>query len=113
MTAEIRRLLGLPVRVGPLRVGIVEDVVVGADLDVVLGFVVATAARTCFLPWAAGTPGTDGIDAASAAAILGDVELAYYLARGVRVTSLPDPETPVSPDPGRAVRALVPEPAFP
>lgn len=77
-------LVGLPVRVAGLRSGSVEEVVLGADLSVVLGFVVETRAeRRCFLPWVASSLDGDTLVASSGIAMLGEVELAYYLESGV------------------------------
>jgi len=84
----IRRLVGRPVRVGALDIGIVDDVVLGADLAIVLGVVVETkAARHCFLPWVAIHARAEGdVEASNAATILGEVELEYYLRSGTRLS---------------------------
>jgi len=91
MTAgSARRLVGRPVRVGALDVGSVDDVVLGADLSVVLGIAVRSrAGRPCFLPWAATrlTGGGD-VEAMSAATLLGELELEYYLRSGTLLTRL-------------------------
>jgi len=113
------QLLGAPVRVAGLRSGSVEEVVLGADLSVVLGVVVATrAAQRCFLPWVAARLDDGALVASSPLALLGDVELAYYLESGVglgrlgtvRVAWSGKPAGAVSDvllDPGGRVHALV------
>lgn len=95
----VRRLVGRPVRVGSLDIGIVDDVVLGADLAIVLGVVVETkAARHCFLPWVAIQVHTDGgVEASATTTVLGEVELEYYLRSGTRLNrvlglTLDDPE---------------------
>jgi hypothetical protein len=86
--STIRSLVGRPVRVGALDIGIVDDVVLGADLAIVLGVVVETkAARHCFLPWVALHTRTDGaVEAVTTATVLGEVELEYYLRSGTRLS---------------------------
>ena len=84
----VRQLIGQPVRVGSLDVGIVDDVLLGADLAIVLGVVVTTHAdRHCFLPWVATAIGPDGaVEATATTALLGELELDYYLRSGARLS---------------------------
>lgn len=84
-----RRLVGLPVRVGAAgQVGAVEDLVLGADLSVVLGLVVHLGDRHGFLPWVAVSLEADGVLAPSRTTILGVTELEYYVESGVRLSRL-------------------------
>jgi sporulation protein YlmC with PRC-barrel domain len=86
-----RSLIGASVRARDVVVGTVDDVVLGADLSVVLGFVVETRnERRCFLPWVAAQVDVDAtrVSTESAVALLGDVELLYYLESGVRIARL-------------------------
>ena len=86
-----RALLGADVVLGRVRLGRVNDVVLGADLGVVLGLQVETAAgRSCFLPWAGAVPANGCVFVASATLLLGRVELEYYLASGIRLSEIVD-----------------------
>jgi len=86
--ATVGQLIGKPVRVGSLDIGIVDDVVFGADLAIVLGVVVVTHAdRHCFLPWVATGIGPDGaVEATATTTLLGELELDYYLRSGTRLS---------------------------
>jgi hypothetical protein len=90
--SPVRRLVGLPVRAGARRLGAVDDLILGADLSVVLGLVVETdIGQRRFLPWASAVVGPDGIEIARASALLGETELSHYLQGGVghaRLTGL-------------------------
>jgi sporulation protein YlmC with PRC-barrel domain len=90
-TLTARSLIGASVRARDVVVGTVDDVVLGADLSVVLGFVVETRnERRCFLPWVAAQVDVEAarVSTESAVALLGDVELLYYLDSGVRAARL-------------------------
>jgi hypothetical protein len=82
-------LIGSAVVLGRIRQGVVRDTLLGADLGVVLGFVVETPmGRRCFLPWA-GAQLVDGIvRVATPSLLLGEVELDYYVGSGVRLLDL-------------------------
>jgi len=83
-----RQLVGQSVWVGPLRIGIVDDVVLGADIAIVLGVIVATTAgRHCFLPWIAARVRSDGsVEGAGTTMLLAEAELEYYLRSGTRLS---------------------------
>jgi hypothetical protein len=84
----VGQLVGSPVRIGSLDIGIVDDVVLGADLAIVLGLIVETKAlRHCFLPWVATRVRADrAVEASSTTTLLGEVELEYYLRSGTRLS---------------------------
>jgi hypothetical protein len=86
MTA--RELVGRSIWVGPFRIGIVDDVVLGADLAVVLGVIIeTTAGRHCFLPWVATRAQPDGsMECTSTAMLLAETELDHYLRSGTRLS---------------------------
>lgn len=84
--SSVRRLVGLPVRAGAQRLGIVDDLVLGADLSVVLGLVVeAPGGRRWFLPWPLLDAEPDCVDIRRRTSLLGEGELGYYLSGGVRL----------------------------
>jgi hypothetical protein len=72
-----------------MRLGSVHDVLLGADLGVVLGLQVETdAGRSCFLPWAGAVPADGCVFVALPTLLLGDVELEYYVASGIRLNEI-------------------------
>lgn len=82
-------LVDLPVRVGAAHVGTVRDVLLGTDLAAVLGLVVETrAGQQYFLPWVSARVDGRAVRTATALALLGDVELSYYVESGARVRHL-------------------------
>jgi hypothetical protein len=82
-------LLGSQVAIGRVRLGVVRDVLFGADLAVVLGLTVETeAGRMCFLPWAGAVPERGSVLLASPRLLLGEVELDYYIASGMRLSDV-------------------------
>lgn len=84
-------LAGSQVVLGRIRLGFVRDILLGADLGVVLGLVVETeAGRRCFLPWAGAHVADGRVDVASPSLLLGEVELDYYLSSGIRLLELTD-----------------------
>jgi len=84
-------LLGTQVVLDRVRLGTVEDVLLGADLGVVLGLQVETeAGRSCFLPWAGAVPANGCVFVALPTLLLGDVELEYYVASGIRLSEIVD-----------------------
>ena len=84
-------LLGSQVVLGRIRLGSVRDVLFGADLGVVLGLAVETdAGRQCFLPWAGAHPSEDAVVVAAPTLVLGEVELQYYVASGIRLSDIID-----------------------
>jgi hypothetical protein len=84
-------LVGSRVELGRVSLGLVRDVLFGADLGVVLGLAVETrAGRQCFLPWA-GVKATRGRVVMSAPTLLlGEVELDYYTTSGIRLADVID-----------------------
>jgi hypothetical protein len=85
------RLLGSPVELGRVRLGLVRDVLFGADLGVVLGLPVETrAGKQCFLPWAGVEPAPGSVVVSAPTLLLGEVELAYYVASGIRLAEVID-----------------------
>lgn len=88
VSGTVRQLIGKQVSVGSLDLGIVDDVLLGADLAIVLGVVVEThAERHCFLPWIATGVRPDGtVEAAATTTLLGELELEYYLRSGTRLS---------------------------
>ncbi len=105
-------LLGAPVRVAGLRSGSVEDVVLGADLSVVLGVVVETrAGERRFLPWVAARLEGDALVASSPLALLGGVELAYYLESGVGLRRLDAVRLAAAGQPAGAVSDVLLDPS--
>ena len=90
---SLRGLVGRPVRIGGRPSGAVEDVVLRLDLSTALGAIVGDGeGGRSFLPWAAARADGDGLSVSTATAMLGEVELDYYLASGIplaRVTGLP------------------------
>jgi hypothetical protein len=85
-------LLGSRVELGRVTLGLVRDVLFGADLGVVLGLAVETrAGRRCFLPWAGVRPAPDRVIVVSAPTLLlGEVELDYYVSSGIRLADVID-----------------------
>ena len=90
---SLRGLVGRPVRIGGRCSGAIADVVLRLDLSTALGAIVeGGAGGRAFLPWGAARADADGLSASTATAMLGEVELEYYLASGIslaRVTGLP------------------------
>jgi hypothetical protein len=82
-------LLGSQVMLGRIRLGVVRDTLLGADLGVVLGLVVETeVGRRCFLPWAGARFGVGTVAVAAPSLLFGEVELDYYLGSGIRFLDL-------------------------
>jgi hypothetical protein len=84
----VSRLVGSPVWVGSLHIGVVDDVILGADLAIVLGVVVETRAqRHCFLPWISARRRPDGaLEASTTATLVGEIELDQFLRSGTRLS---------------------------
>jgi hypothetical protein len=81
----------MQVVLGQVRLGSVADVVLGADLGVVLGLQVDTdAGRSCFLPWAGAQPGNGCVLVSLPTLLLGELELDYYVASGIRLHDILD-----------------------
>jgi hypothetical protein len=90
-TVPSTSLLGSPVALGRTRLGSVRDVLFGADLGVVLGLTVeTTAGKWCFLPWAGAQLEQDGVITSAPTLLLGELELEYYVASGIRLTDMID-----------------------
>jgi hypothetical protein len=86
---SLRRLVGLPVRVGGVRAGAVGDVVLDGVLGAAIGTVVdGDDGSLAFLPWASAVADGAGLTASTPTAMLGRVELDYYLERGVPLATL-------------------------
>ncbi len=84
-------LVGSQVVLGRIRLGVVRDTLLGADLGVVLGLVVETeAGKHCFLPWAGAAVSDGAVAVAAPSLLLGEVELDYYLGSGIRLLDLVD-----------------------
>ena len=85
-----QQLVGVAVHVDEADVGVVEDLVLGADLSVVLGLVVELrrSERRAFLPWVAVSVAADAVAVPSPTTILGEIELEHYLESGVRLSRL-------------------------
>jgi hypothetical protein len=90
---SLQQLVGRPVLIGGRHSGAVVDVVLRLDLSTALGAIVEDGASCrSFLPWGAARADADGLSAGTATAMLGEVELDYYLSSGIplaRVTGLP------------------------
>jgi hypothetical protein len=75
---------GVPVRVGDVRVGVVEDVVADARAERVIGLVVrGQDGRKWFLPWVACTRGAGFVEASSSLVLFPAGQLDYYVRNGV------------------------------
>jgi hypothetical protein len=86
---SLRRLVGLPVRVGGHRAGAVGDVVLDDALGAAIGAVVESGdGSLAFLPWASTVADGAGLAASTPTAMLGRVELDYYLERGVPLATV-------------------------
>ena len=82
-------LLGSQVAFGNVRLGLVRDVLFGVDLGVVLGLVIETeSGPQSFLPWPGARPAQGAVLVSSPALLLGEMELAYYAASGIRLTDV-------------------------
>jgi hypothetical protein len=80
-------LVGLPVQIGVVRIGNIEDVICSRDLGHVLGLVVKPPSRgAAFVPWVAADVSADSVSLKSVYALLSTTELALYLDNGVRLS---------------------------
>jgi len=101
-------LLGLPVRVGGVTVGCVEDVLLNRVCGHVLGVTVRSdAAITRFLPWVGAIVDDDAVRATSVFSLLSSTELVVYLDNGLALRDLDGYVTDVVVGPEGDVAALV------
>ena len=86
----VRTLLGLPVRLGDVTLGRVEDIVLQPGLDRIVGLVLeGRGGLSLFLPWVAASPEPDRVSIGSVFALLAGPELDFYVANGVRLSDAP------------------------